>query len=429
MAHPLKLVADKRLASRSCSTASCVLSASGRAPQQFCGFVFALVLLAQWPTEGVARQGEWTEPVKLGAGVNGPAFNHFPFISLDRQRLYLSANLGIQNEDIYICTWSDSLNTWLPRQKLGPEVNTPERELSPCESPDRKYLWFTRWNGSQSYDLYYSTWDTLFGEWGLAVNAGPTLNSSCSEWAVSITPDGRRMFVVHGLRPGTVGCDAEVLWIAYWNESLGWWDTLTYMGDTVNIGSRNLGATMSLDTSVFLLASSNHWNGVPKFGVGGDLYSVLNWAPQWDSITSLGLPPNSYDRDEGVSISADGFDLFISSFRDSLKSTPDIYHSRWTPSVGVHEGAAAPPNVVLSEPFPNPFNSAISFRLTLSSPQFVQLTIFNLLGRTVHTMLEATMPAGVHYLSWQPAACPAGVYFVRLLTSQHAIVRKVLYLK
>jgi len=368
--------------------------------------------------------------VKLGSNVNGSA-THFPFITADAGRLYVSAAESTSpygsNEDVYVCHWDSVIGDWGPRQLLAPEINTIQRELSPCESPDRQYLWFIRYAGG--YDLFYSIWDTAAAKWGPAVNAGPQFNSPCIEWSVSISPDGRRMFLVHGIRPGTIGCERQVLWISYWNDATQWWDTLIWMGNVLNRAVPNYAATMSFDTSSMYFASGMGWPGVPKFGVESDLFAVRNTALSWDDISNLGMPPNSYDREEGISISADGRYLYFSSYRDSTKLGPDIYVSERSVSVGESPGGVKPVSFSLSSPRPNPFNSAVDFEVTVTSTDYARIGVRNILGQHVVDLYTGVLSAGSHRFTWDAHHFSSGVYLLFVEIGEQRQIRKALLMK
>ncbi|MCX6134999.1 MAG: phospholipase D-like domain-containing protein [Ignavibacteriales bacterium] len=68
----------------------------------------------------------------------------------------------------------------------------------------------------------------------------------------------------------------------------------------------------------------------------------------------------------------------------------------------------------LSQNYPNPFNptTAISYQLTAHS--FVNLVVFDVLGREVSTLVNDTRRAGTHIVHWDSSSLPSGVYFYRL---------------
>jgi hypothetical protein len=321
------------------------------------------------------------------------------------------------------------MEDWGPRQVLPPSINTGERELSPCESPDGKYLWFIRYNRAQGFDLYYSAWDTTAGTWATAVNAGPKFNSACHEWSVSISADNRRMFVAHDVRPGTVGCEGDVLWVSYWDGNLHWWDSLIWMGDVLNRSSANHQACMSLDTSLLWVASGNTWPGVQKCGSPPELVSVSYNPLLWDSIVNPGAPLNSCEEEGTVAVSADGNTLFFSSKRDTASGKLEIYFSQWQPKVGISAGDKPLRGGLQVLASPNPFNGVTTVSILSPVVSSGTVRVCDVLGRCVLLLYQGTVPAGETHITWDASRLASGVYFVIVDLAGTNAYRKVLYLK
>jgi hypothetical protein len=91
---------------------------------------------------------------------------------------------------------------------------------------------------------------------------------------------------------------------------------------------------------------------------------------------------------------------------------------------------AIPSVYALYQNYPNPFNSATQIQLDLPQASPVELTIFNSLGQEVVTLIERTLPAGVHRLSWnaQDAAgtnVSSGIYFIHVKASNFSAIKKM----
>jgi len=95
---------------------------------------------------------------------------------------------------------------------------------------------------------------------------------------------------------------------------------------------------------------------------------------------------------------------------------------------------ALPQVLTLSQNFPNPFNPVTKIAFTLPRDADVKLEIFDILGRSVKTLVEERLVAGEHEKEWDgknsdghPAA--SGIYFYRISTDTETSVRKMLLLK
>jgi uncharacterized protein (DUF362 family) len=78
----------------------------------------------------------------------------------------------------------------------------------------------------------------------------------------------------------------------------------------------------------------------------------------------------------------------------------------------------------LEQNHPNPFNTSTTVEFTLSESNQVQLSVFDISGRLVTTLVDADFPAGTHSATWdgtssngQPAA--SGLYIYRMKTGSH----------
>ena len=85
-------------------------------------------------------------------------------------------------------------------------------------------------------------------------------------------------------------------------------------------------------------------------------------------------------------------------------------------STDVAESKDVPVGYALHQNYPNPFNPSTEIRYDLPTASTVHLTIYNLLGNEVATLVDKEQYAGFHSVDWQPAVA-SGVYFYKLETS------------
>ncbi len=81
-------------------------------------------------------------------------------------------------------------------------------------------------------------------------------------------------------------------------------------------------------------------------------------------------------------------------------------------SVNDESGIAGTP--LLLQNFPNPFNPSTTIRYTVGMRSRVVLTIHDLLGRLVETLVDEAQPPGHHEVLFRPDRLASGVYFYRL---------------
>ncbi len=76
--------------------------------------------------------------------------------------------------------------------------------------------------------------------------------------------------------------------------------------------------------------------------------------------------------------------------------------------------ADIPTQFDLEQNDPNPFEATTSITFTLPAGSFVELKIFDALGREVSRLLSEQLPPGVHTKQWDASALPSGVYHCSL---------------
>ncbi len=104
------------------------------------------------------------------------------------------------------------------------------------------------------------------------------------------------------------------------------------------------------------------------------------------------------------------------------------YSGAFTPS-GVTENGGVPREFLLKQNFPNPFNPATILHYALAMESNVQLTVFNIAGQEIATLLSEKKPAGEYAIRWEPQGLPSGIYFYKLQTENFTDVKKMVLMK
>jgi hypothetical protein len=97
---------------------------------------------------------------------------------------------------------------------------------------------------------------------------------------------------------------------------------------------------------------------------------------------------------------------------------------------GIIEGYIPTPNrIMLMQNYPNPFNAQTQIEFILPEPREIKLTIYDLLGRRVHTVLDEYRQAGVHTVTVDASHLSSGVYFYRLQAGEMVETKRMILLK
>lgn len=93
-----------------------------------------------------------------------------------------------------------------------------------------------------------------------------------------------------------------------------------------------------------------------------------------------------------------------------------------------------PEQFSLSQNWPNPFNPATKITYSLPISSYVQLSILNILGQRVKTLVSSVQPPGRYEVAWDGtddtgSHASSGVYFYRLKTGEFQDTKKMILIK
>lgn len=83
----------------------------------------------------------------------------------------------------------------------------------------------------------------------------------------------------------------------------------------------------------------------------------------------------------------------------------------------------------LSQNYPNPFNPTTQIAYKISAPGKVLLEVYNVLGKRVATLVNASQPAGEYVASFNASGYPSGIYYYKLVSGQSQQVRSMTLIK
>ncbi len=124
-----------------------------------------------------------------------------------------------------------------------------------------------------------------------------------------------------------------------------------------------------------------------------------------DSLQALGIPYEFQSYAGGHMSQLDGRYSIALDFLDAaMKQTTEIKD----------ESRSAPESFLLHQNYPNPFNPSTTIEFALPRASHVSLTVYNLIGQQVATIIAGERPAGMFKAAWDAAACPGGMYIYRM---------------
>lgn len=95
-------------------------------------------------------------------------------------------------------------------------------------------------------------------------------------------------------------------------------------------------------------------------------------------------------------------------------------------TVSVSDESAHPRGFFLQRNYPNPFSASTELRYGLAQQGRARLTIFNMLGQQVATLVDEVQAPGAYTVRWDAAGVVSGAYVCRLESGGHVQTRTII---
>jgi hypothetical protein len=99
------------------------------------------------------------------------------------------------------------------------------------------------------------------------------------------------------------------------------------------------------------------------------------------------------------------------------------------PGTNVAQNNDIPSSVKLNPNYPNPFNPQTTIPYELTQDSQVKLTVWNMIGQKVATLVDGEVDAGQHEETWNASTMPSGIYIARFEVNGKVFTRKMTLIK
>ena len=105
-----------------------------------------------------------------------------------------------------------------------------------------------------------------------------------------------------------------------------------------------------------------------------------------------------------------------------------------TQELSLNNNIVMPNQYMVYQNYPNPFNPVTTLRYDLPENGHVNITIYDMLGRKVKTLINQTQDAGYRSVIWNATndydkPVSAGIYLYQIQTDEYMQTRKMVLLK
>lgn len=165
--------------------------------------------------------------------------------------------------------------------------------------------------------------------------------------------------------------------------------------------------------SCFLVSHPPHYfAGTSDRGVFVSTDRGTSWRPANTGLTDSSVAALMLDPD-GYLYAGTGSGLFRSS----------------SVVTGIHRPGTIPAWFSLSQNYPNPFNPATTISYQISTVSRVSLKVYDVLGRSVKTLVNEVQSPGSHKAVFNAAGLASGVYFYTLKAGGYVETRKMVLIR
>ncbi|MFQ5604490.1 MAG: right-handed parallel beta-helix repeat-containing protein [bacterium] len=154
--------------------------------------------------------------------------------------------------------------------------------------------------------------------------------------------------------------------------------------------------------------------------------------PFAEPINYSGLADTTYTLTEGLAEGATYYWKVTSTDAFGLQAqSTEIFRFTIPLGTAVAESIQLPTHFDLSQNYPNPFNPQTTIKYQLPKAAEVKLTIYNLLGQRVATLVDKQMPEGFYSVQWDGKddagrSVASGIYVYALRAGDFAQARKMI---
>lgn len=163
---------------------------------------------------------------------------------------------------------------------------------------------------------------------------------------------------------------------------------------------------------------------------------VQSYTPAIEGMDMSGMEKYTYctfDRESNITMIVFGYNDSISFIAGQTYSKEGRIVSTISPEIIQRKNwitkTNEKPEQIKANNYPNPFNPVTNINFTIPASGFVEISIYDINGRRVETLLKQNLNSGNHIVKWNAFSYASGVYFYSIKTQNQTITKKLLLVK
>lgn len=252
----------------------------------------------------------------MGDSINDVMPDYSPLLTGDERMLIFThrgknnvgagelAQDGFPYEDVMVCYKKDN-GDWTMPTSISPYINTNGHDGAVSLTPDGQTL--TIYKDDNGGDLFYSNFDGK--DWSMPIKYGSNINTEYWEPSACLSRDGNTLYFVSD-RPGGLG--GRDIWKCV-KLPTGQWSLASNLGPNINTPYDEESPFMGADGITFYFSSKGH----QSMGGFDIMWSVIDDDGQFSLPINMEYPINTTDDDLYLVASPDNKRLYYASAHES----------------------------------------------------------------------------------------------------------------